>query len=41
MQMNNVDRQATTRCVIPRLHDRANNEQTSSRPDGTTPLAQM
>ena len=27
--------------LVPRLHDRANIEQTSSRPDGTLPLAQM
>ena len=28
-------------CVVPRLHDRANIEQTLNRPDGTPPLAQL
>jgi len=33
--------QSIGRSVIPRLHDRANIEQTSSRPDGIPLLVQM
>jgi len=38
---NRRRRWATLQNVIPRLHDQANIEQTSSKPDGTPPLTRL